>query len=495
MKYWLLLLILSIFTGCESLEDTYSDYAEGGALRYLGKCRELNVQPGWKRLIVTWENHVDPVIDKIKLSWSLDGVGRDTLLPKGTTSCSITGLENGTYEIAVYSMDKDGNTSLPALEYMRPYTADHENVMSFTRLVDKYFFVKDRLALVFGEWSDKIETAALSYYSQGVQKNLLLDGDFIDEHKYYLLPDAIDPDSKVVVERSGRVEGCSDLIVFEPYELNRHRTYTPDFKELMRVKYGQRDVTEQFVATLETLEIDYNISTLEDILNMPALKTLSLAKNRYLHPSYLSTYKSDSKLNDVDISVFALEVATEVTGLKVERYNKHYFPRDEFDFVEEKGNPELPEITYLKPVGWEYTYVGEKDYENETDISVLFDEVSGGGWKSATSYDKAFRHEFIVDMLTLVTLKGIVVTQQEPRLSSQVNYIAQKIQVKTSIDGETWTDATYVVENTLGATKGETTILYFPSSREAKYIKFVVTDQGNASGTSFAVSLQKIRMF
>lgn len=40
MKYWLLLLILSIFTGCESLEDTYSDYAEGGALRYLGKCRE-----------------------------------------------------------------------------------------------------------------------------------------------------------------------------------------------------------------------------------------------------------------------------------------------------------------------------------------------------------------------------------------------------------------------------------------------------------------------
>lgn len=111
IKYWGLLLILGIFTGCESLEDTYSDYAEGGALRYLGKCQDLTVEPGWERLIVTWKNHVDPVIDKIKISWALDGVVRDSLLDKGTTSCSITGLENGTYEIAVRSVDKDGNTS------------------------------------------------------------------------------------------------------------------------------------------------------------------------------------------------------------------------------------------------------------------------------------------------------------------------------------------------------------------------------------------------
>ena len=59
---------------CESLEDTYKDYAGDGPIRYLGKCMDLTVQPGWNRLIVSWTNSADPVIDKIKVTWSKDGV-------------------------------------------------------------------------------------------------------------------------------------------------------------------------------------------------------------------------------------------------------------------------------------------------------------------------------------------------------------------------------------------------------------------------------------
>ena len=54
LKYLWLGCLLLTFGSCESLEDTYSDYAEGGALRYLGKCRDLKIEPGWKRLIVSW---------------------------------------------------------------------------------------------------------------------------------------------------------------------------------------------------------------------------------------------------------------------------------------------------------------------------------------------------------------------------------------------------------------------------------------------------------
>lgn len=496
IKYWWLLLILGIFTGCESLEDTYSDYTEGGALRYLGKCQDLTVEPGWKRLIVTWKNHVDPVIDKIKVSWALDGVVRDSLLDKGTTSCSITGLENGTYEISVCSMDKEGNTSLPVLGYMRPYTSEHENVMSFTRLVDKHFFVKDRLALVFGEWSENIETASLKYYSNKELKSLSIDRDFIDEHPYFLLEEPVDSDSRVTVERTGYLQGCTDLIEFEPYELTRYRVYTPDFKKLMQTQYGLTEVTEQFVATLENLEVDYNITSLEDILNMPGLKTLSLGKNRYLHPNYLSSSESDSKLTDTDISIFALEVATEVTGLKVERYNKHYFPQDEFDFMEEKGNPEVPELSYLQPDEWTYSYVGEaEDAEEQAErMSVLFDETSENEWKS-TQRENPMKHEIIVDMQRVNKLNGALVRQPTKLSSSYVYYRAQKIQVKTSVDGETWTDATYVIDNTLGATRGETTILHFPDSRDARYMKFVLTDQQYSSGKAFSVCLQKVKLF
>ena len=44
--YLWLLLPLSIFGGCESLEDTYSDYAGDGKIRYPGKCFDLSVKPG-----------------------------------------------------------------------------------------------------------------------------------------------------------------------------------------------------------------------------------------------------------------------------------------------------------------------------------------------------------------------------------------------------------------------------------------------------------------
>ena len=56
--------MMTLFAACEkeSLEDTYKEYAGEGEIRYMGKCTDLLVSPGWQRLIVTWENNVDPVI-------------------------------------------------------------------------------------------------------------------------------------------------------------------------------------------------------------------------------------------------------------------------------------------------------------------------------------------------------------------------------------------------------------------------------------------------
>ena len=51
---WLLLPLL-IFGGCESLEDTYKDYAGDGPIRYLVKCDDLDVKAGWNRLVVCWK--------------------------------------------------------------------------------------------------------------------------------------------------------------------------------------------------------------------------------------------------------------------------------------------------------------------------------------------------------------------------------------------------------------------------------------------------------
>ena len=64
------------------MEDTYKDYAGDGPIRYLVKCDDLDVKAGWNRLVVSWKSVDDPIIDKVKVSWTVDGIGRDTLLER-----------------------------------------------------------------------------------------------------------------------------------------------------------------------------------------------------------------------------------------------------------------------------------------------------------------------------------------------------------------------------------------------------------------------------
>lgn len=61
----------ALLVGCgESLEDTYSDYAGDGKIRYVAKCTEVHATPGWERLLLEWINGTDATVDKIKVIWS-----------------------------------------------------------------------------------------------------------------------------------------------------------------------------------------------------------------------------------------------------------------------------------------------------------------------------------------------------------------------------------------------------------------------------------------
>ena len=41
---WILLAFLGL-VGCDDLEDTYSDYAGDGQIRYLTKCNDVKITP------------------------------------------------------------------------------------------------------------------------------------------------------------------------------------------------------------------------------------------------------------------------------------------------------------------------------------------------------------------------------------------------------------------------------------------------------------------
>ena len=71
-RYLWILFVFFALAGCDDLEDTYSDYAGDGQIRYLTKCSDVKIVPGWEKLNMTWKNSTDPVVDSIRITWTLD---------------------------------------------------------------------------------------------------------------------------------------------------------------------------------------------------------------------------------------------------------------------------------------------------------------------------------------------------------------------------------------------------------------------------------------
>lgn len=491
-----MLLSLWIAIGCEDLEDTYSDYAGDGEIRYVGKCSNVSVSPGWERLIVKWTNNVDPTIEQIKVSWALDDVKRDTLLPKETTEFSISNLKDGNYEVNVYSVNTDGLTSLSVPLFVRPYTLEHETIRSFTRLYSQCYFVKNRLVLFFLDWDSKVESAMLSYTSGGVQKSLELDSVLVTDNKYFLLPDKLDEGTKVILNRTGRVEGCEDLVVFEPEELGNEKIYSADFRLLAKSKYGQEEITDTWVNAVEEIEYDYSVNSFNDILNFPNLKTLVLGKNRYLNEEKGDTTGFASLL-DLESSLFALDVAHEVCGLEVVRYGKHYFDDEEKpNYVEDVADfPEMPDLAYLDASEWNVTCSWEDVEPYDSFLEYLFDGNAETCWLPEFFPSYARTYEVEVDMRNLTLVNGIKV--QQPIFNESDNQsrslMPAVIQVEASKDLLSWENATYLEENTLGVSNGETTIIYFKEPMEARYLRFTLYDQ--LYGSNYSVTLAGIDVF
>ena len=70
----------------------------------------------------------------------------------------------------------------------------------------------------------------------------------------------------------------------------------------LKARYGQDDVSEEFITSLEEFEYDYSITSFEDILNLPNLEKLILGKNRYLQAD-MADQVPQSELYDLERSL------------------------------------------------------------------------------------------------------------------------------------------------------------------------------------------------
>lgn len=497
---WILLSILFV-TGCESLEDTYSDYAGDGAIRYLGSCTNVSVVPGWQRLIVTWTNGIDPVVDNVKVSWTLDGVKRDTLFEKNIDSCSLPTTENGTYEVSVCNVDNKGNNSLATTLFVRPYSYEHEAVTSFTRLVSKQYFVGDRLLLFFTGWEENITEAQLKYISKGGESKVFPITEEVANQQFIKLPEAIDPTQPVVLERQGRLIGCPDLITFEPYVLSHEKLYSSEFKIWIQEKYKQPEFNAQFVESLTELEIDYSIRSFVDILNLPNLQKLILGKNRYLYsnPGFLRNTEATSIVLEKEESLFALKEAHSANAnFTVERYNQHYFNDSDIDasmsgWVESKDNPEAPVRDFMDASGWKVTCPGV-DQSYISDLDLLFDGIPTTYWQPANA-TTARTYEIQVDMNTSQVVGGVRITQRGNSWYSAAfnDLLTPSLKIKVSKDGLIWEDATCISDVTIGNTLGEISDIEFANQQEVRYVKLVLYDQPYQN--AYSISMADIQLW
>ncbi|WP_294140144.1 DUF4998 domain-containing protein [uncultured Sanguibacteroides sp.] len=484
-------IVLSASCG-ESLEDTYSDYAGNGKIRYPAKCSGLEVTVGWKRLELKWNNGIDAVTDKIKVSWSASDVQHDSLLDRSATSCDLRDLKDGTYRLDVRAVDKNGNESLVITDYARPYTEDHEAVRTFTRAITKFYKVKNNLIFFMDQWNDNIVDIKLNYTdTRGKKQPYPLTEEKFNEG-FIVLKD-VDTRQPITIDRLGKLEGCPDIIRFEPVLLGNERTFSSDFKSAIRQRYGYNDQNaaeetafRHFIDTVRTLEFDYDATTFEDVLYCPRLERLLLGKNRYLYPDpAYSTPVDNSILYEKGRSLHVLDVANKLTGLNVERYHNHYFGPIDRTYIREMGYPdrrELDRLPYISQMEVDTIKCSVPDSDSDMYLTDLLDNDPNTWWESSVS-PTTRAYELTIVLKEVKRVRGIKIAQMlfDPAKDrDSPHYLPPSVIVKTSTNQIDWKNVTYMEENILGKGSGEVTLLpVAEGSREVRYIKVILHDEVN----------------
>ena len=233
-----------------------------------------------------------------------------------------------------------------------------------------------------------------------------------------------------------------------------------------------------FIDTVRVLEFDYDMDTFEDILYCSKLEKLVLGKNRYLHPTYV-TSEDKSILYNEDKSAKVLETAHTLRNVEIIQYNDHYFT-ELFDFltpIEKRG---FPDIECLPTSCIDTIENSVKEViGHDSHLSYLIHNNPPTYWEPLES-GSVRNYELIITLKEKELVNGIKVVQAtyDPALDSRSkNYLPHEIKIQVSNDRIVWENACYTLENPLGGGSGEVTLLPLSSPKEVKYIKINLSDR------------------
>ena len=518
--YYIVWLFAVLFiVGCEDLEDTYDEYAGNGRIHYVGKCSNLEVLPGWKRLKVKWKGNLDANIDHVKVTWKAESDSESHVLflrPKDVVennnlvdSCYLENLANAVYTVTVSNISVDSTESIVESAYARPYTESHEDLQTFTRGIINFYPLNGRLAVILDDVNENISEMNLVYWGSdgeqhtwnikehmGLRLSLFGEIDFGRDY-YFLIPGegepGIDFSKEIKIQRKGKLPNCIDEINFEDATLLKdEQVWSAGFSQLLLKQYG--GVTDEIINSVETIELDYDMASFQDLLYFPNLKKVILGKNRYMIDGYTSMNVSTTDVYKGLLTLQFLKDSRE--GFTVERYNNHYFGND-FESVsittmvfmgkikpgllsEMKNTNTLPKVVPLDTTGWEVTCTDTvyNGYKTNGAANLLIDDPKFYFEPGLTSSVKVFEVKF--DMKKPMVVKGFKIVQPTQGTQTDIKYLLPSLKIEVSKDGYEWENATY--ENggiNIGNTPGETTFIYVPEvlQKSVQYVRLTIVNQ------------------
>ena len=483
MKKLLYMLSIALaFVACESMEDTYSEYNTPKD-RYVGKCKDLKIDLGWERFRLSWKNNPDAAIENIKVKWEDEkSVVDSVMLPADAEIFESEAIyTDQSYKFTVTAVDNRKRESFPVEVYGKPYTDASSKVEMLKIVEKKFYFVGNELILLLYEAGKNIYDAELTYFSNGEEKTLEIKPEDFERER--LVIKGVDEGTDVSIDGKMKIVECIDTIPLDKYVLDRNKkSWSGSLIGNMRQQLDLIDVTEEHLDTLKTLYVDYDITSLEDILYLPNLEKVVLGKKRMNSGSYFISGSSYvSKITDMNASLFALRKMHELKGIEVEIYGNQFLIKDSLDFETWYSTNAPPAPSIPDDVDqWELTiddpaYYGNDDpddnhpYELE---NMLGD--TRNDWQSIQLNGEIKTHEITYDMKELKDVKGFQFYQSTSRFAR--SYLPEKVEVHISVDGLSWEPAFFQTTLNVGGVPGEVTISRMRQPKTVRYIKLIVRD-------------------
>jgi len=102
------------FSSCDDMEDNYEQYLE--EIIYSPRVTNLSAVNSFKTVTLSWDNPQSNIAQKIIIRYDEEEI----LYNEMVNTAIVKNLEVKGYEMSVYTLDADGNYSVPALIYVFP---------------------------------------------------------------------------------------------------------------------------------------------------------------------------------------------------------------------------------------------------------------------------------------------------------------------------------------------------------------------------------------